>query len=323
MEEKIKSIFEDVSEHDMDMLFLEEFASSDEFLTLFTSRINISDYEVVSVQSSKREIDLGESDMTVIIQKDNKRIGLLIEDKIDAIAMPDQYERYNLRGQRGIENNEYDEFYVFLVAPEKYLSSNSEAAKYPNKVKYEEILDYFSKLDDRRSQFKHDQIKFAIEKQKKQYEPIEDPRVTQFWKEYYQYQQKNHRSLLLLYDNKKKGTKSGWPRFNTYIEKLYIIHKSNFGCIDLTFDGCGNKMLEIEDMIASILPNYYDEGYTIQRIGKAASIRLNVPIVDFHKPFDEQIDAVKKCFDIIEKMNSFVKELNVYSVNTLLSSGSK
>lgn len=311
MEDRIKSIFEDISEHDMDMLFLEEFASSDDFLTLFTSRINISDYEVVSVQSSKREIDLGESDMTVIIQKGNKRIGLLIEDKIDAIAMPNQYERYNLRGQRGIENEEYDEFYVFIVAPEKYLSSNSEASKYPNKVKYEEVLDYFARNNDKRSQFKTDQIKFAIEKQKKPYEPIEDPRVTDFWKKYYQFQKDKYPDLYLLYNNEPKGTKASWPRFNTVNKDLYIYHKTGFGYVDLTFDGYGDRLNEIEELLSRINANYLADGYTINRTGKAAVIRLEVPVIDVHVDLEKQMDYVEKSFLCVKRLTELVKLMNL------------
>ena len=40
----------------------------------------------------------GESDITVIVESPDKRIGLLIEDKIDAIDMPEQPERYKIRG---------------------------------------------------------------------------------------------------------------------------------------------------------------------------------------------------------------------------------
>lgn len=76
----------------------------------------------------------GESDITMIVEKNNHKTGLLIEDKIDAIAMPNQRERYNIRGQRGIDNKLYDEFYVFMIAPLDYLKNNSEAHLYENQI---------------------------------------------------------------------------------------------------------------------------------------------------------------------------------------------
>ena len=77
----INCYFQDITEHDMDMLFLEEFACSEEFLRIFTDRVGVSNAQVVSVHSSKTDIYLGESDMTVIIESSGKQIGLLIEDK--------------------------------------------------------------------------------------------------------------------------------------------------------------------------------------------------------------------------------------------------
>ena len=61
--------FSEVTEHDMDMLFLEEFVSSKAFLNIFTGLIGISNAKVISVQSSKTDAFLGESDMTIKIEK--------------------------------------------------------------------------------------------------------------------------------------------------------------------------------------------------------------------------------------------------------------
>ena len=72
-----------------------------------------------SVDLSKSDND-GESDITVILQNQNTKIGLLIEDKINAIAMPEQCNRYSICGKKGIKNGDYKAFYVFIVAPEKY-----------------------------------------------------------------------------------------------------------------------------------------------------------------------------------------------------------
>lgn len=47
------------------------------------------DYIVSEVYLSKADKD-GESDITVIIESSGIKYGLLIEDKIDAIAMPEQ-----------------------------------------------------------------------------------------------------------------------------------------------------------------------------------------------------------------------------------------
>lgn len=104
--------------------------------------------------------------MTVIIEVNGERHGLLIEDKVDAQAMPEQCDRYIKRGGFGVKEGYYSSFHVFIIAPEKYLSENIEAQKYPQKVKYEDCLDYFSRDIDARKSFKLEQIKQAIHKQK-------------------------------------------------------------------------------------------------------------------------------------------------------------
>ena len=149
----VQCIFDDVSERDMDMLIAEEMVSNADFRKLFLDKIGISDADVLSVELSKTDPALGESDITVTLSAGGKRIGLLIEDKVDAIAMPEQAARYTLRGERGVSDGLYDEFYVFIAAPQKYLSENYEAAKYPNRVSYEEMLAYFQNADGRRNEF--------------------------------------------------------------------------------------------------------------------------------------------------------------------------
>lgn len=65
------------------------------------------------------ESGLGETDITVICNIDGEKLAFLIEDKIDAIAMPEQHDRYAKRGQKGVVNNEYAGFDVFIVCLER------------------------------------------------------------------------------------------------------------------------------------------------------------------------------------------------------------
>ena len=60
--------FSDVLEKNMDLLFLEEFASSPDFLNLFLSKIHIDSAKVIEIEQSKVHSEFGESDMTVIIE---------------------------------------------------------------------------------------------------------------------------------------------------------------------------------------------------------------------------------------------------------------
>lgn len=313
--------FADVSEHDMDMLFLEEFVISKEFLNIFASKVGITDATVVEIEHSKTHPEFGESDMTVIIETGGKRHGLLIEDKIDAIAMPEQCDRYIKRGNLGVSNGDYSLFDVFIVAPEKYLRENTEAKKYPNKVSYEECQMYFEKDVDVRKAFKLSQIKQAIHKQKTGYQVIENKAVTEFWSKYISYKKQNYDHLLFSATEGPRGANSTWPQFNTVIEKLYIIHKSERGFVDLTIPGMAEVLPQLE-MLLNKMVNLKENDMTIHPTGKAAAVRLYVPVLDFSKPFDEQEDDIEKCFKAIEKMSETVKKFNAAKLRLFMNNPS-
>ena len=318
MGQRIQCTFSDVSEHDMDLLFLEEFVCSKTFTRIFTDIVGVEDPAIVSIHSSKTDVALGESDMTVVVESNNEKIGLLIEDKIDAIAMPEQAARYTLRGQKGIERGEYSRFFVFIIAPKKYLSQNAEAQKYPNKIEYESILSYFEALDEPRAAFKIQQIRQAIEKQKKGYQIEMDPAVTEFWCKYSEYQQVNYPDVLFLYNGEIKGANATWPRFRTNIEGLYMYHKTEFGFVDLTFESCAEKIVEIEQLLTDTVGDYLKSGFSVHRTGKSAAVRIMVPVLDLHKPFESQLDSIKTGFDAIQKMSDAAKLFPYSAVVELL-----
>ncbi len=111
----LKCKFSDVSERDMDLLFLEEFVSSPKFLNIFLSKVGLENADMIEAEQSKVDMEYGESDMTLIVEKGGNKYGILIENKIDAIAMPNQYGRYVERGKIGIKNKEYNDFFYLSL----------------------------------------------------------------------------------------------------------------------------------------------------------------------------------------------------------------
>lgn len=310
--------FNDVLETNMDFLFLEEFVSSPDFLKLFLSKVNIKSGKVLEIEQSKTHSELGESDITLIIETDNKRHGLLIENKIDATAMPEQYRRYVARGKVGIKNGDYESFDVFIVAPKKYLDSNAEAQKYPNKVEYEECANYFKSCSDTRSFCKLQQIEYAINKQKTPYQPIENIAVTDFWDKYIAYQQQRYPNLWLRTSGGSKGSRADWPRFRVHIKGIYILHKSEFGYVDLTFPNCADKTVELKNVLTKYLGNLNKLGVTVQQTGKSAALRVIVPKLDFKLPFDEYVTDVETCFKGISKLTALSEKMPVTEITELI-----
>lgn len=303
--------FSDVSERDMDLLFLEEFVCSQPFADIFLSKIGMSGARVVEVEQSKVDVEFGESDMTVIVEYNGRRHALLIEDKIDAIAMPNQSGRYQERGKRGIENGEYLSFDVFIVAPQKYLEQNSEAKKYPRSITYEECLEYFSGLTDNRSIFKKQQIEQAIFKQKSGgYTVIENKQVTDSWERYIALKDAEYPYLWLATSGGPKGAKASWPRFNTVIKGLYMYHKTEFGYVDLNFSGCAERAPELRDALETLLGNLTELGLSVHVTGKSAVLRALVPVINFKEPFGSYEFKVRECFETIAKMSSLAEKLD-------------
>lgn len=312
----IKCTFSDVLERDMDLLFLEEFAGSQEFLDLFLEPIGLSGAGLLAVEQSKTDIVLGESDITLIVQKGGKNYGILIEDKIDAIAQENQSGRYIERGEKGQENGDFQEFFVFIVAPQKYLDANAEAKKYHHSVTYEKCLEYFKSKNDNRSIFKAQQIEQAIEKQKRGYQAIEDKAVTAFWDNYISYQEINYPRLLLISKRGPKGSNAKWPIFRTSLNNCSIYHKSDKGFVDLEFSGRGDKTEYIKKILSDRYGNLWDNDLLVEKTGKSAVLRIRVPKMDFREKFENYSNEINEVFDAVDKLYSILDEIaiDIFSV---------
>ena len=303
--------FSDVSERDMDLLFLEEFASSPDFSRMFLSKIGKIGAEVLEVEHSKTDSEFGESDMTVIFQCGEKKHALLIEDKIDATAMPRQCERYFKRGERGVERDEYESFDVFIVAPQKYLEENEEAALYPYQVSYEECLTYFEEQEDARSRFKAERIAQAIHKQKHGYQLIENAQVTAFWEKYISFQETYYPELPLTSKRGKKGFWARWAYFRTVIENVLIYHKTEYGYMDMTFEGAAEKIVLFEKTMLAEGFHLKEKGIRFEKTGKSAALRMIVPKMDFTKPFEEYEKDMSACFEAAAVLVDLAKEISM------------
>lgn len=303
--------FSDVSERDMDMLFLEEFACSKNFLQIFLSKIEISDVEVVEIEHSKTDVEFGESDITIIIRHEGKQIALLIEDKIDAIAMPNQYERYVCRGERGIQNGDYAEFYVFIIAPQKYLSENSEAKKYPYQITYEECLEYFECVGDKRASFKIQQIKSAIHKQKSGYQVIESEAATAFWKRYTAYQKEHYPQLCITNSDGQKSARMKWVYYSISLNGVHLIHKTDKGFVDLEFAGIGEAVNLLQEQLTILLGDLQLYSAGVFRTGKSAVLRIQVPELTFKTDFAVEQESLRLCYQAITILSECSKQLPI------------
>ena len=308
MNENMICKFGNIQERDMDLMFLESFLTDKEFLQLFLNKAEIkgNSIEVLNVALSETDPEDGESDITVILSIDGKKHGLLIEDKINAPAMPEQCERYSKRAGKAKNSGKYDDFSVFIVCPLEYYNTNSEAKKYAYFITYEECVDYFSKKADTLSKIKCEQLRQALTKDLGG-TPESNPAAIAFFEKYRAYMEVNRYKLNL---RNKKESNGWWPHYGTTFGNAYIFHKVSDGVVDLTFPQGAGNMASME-LVAQWLNVHGMENVIARPTGKAAVLRIKVPVLDQHKPFEEaNMDDVRACFDAIQQLSDFALMLS-------------
>lgn len=304
----MKIEMEKVFERDIDLLMINKFCNDENLVQYFSSKVGISNYFVSNVQHSIMD-ENGESDITIILENDNNKIAFLIEDKIDAIAMPNQRARYDIRGHKGIENGQYNSFYVFIIAPKEYLETNNEAQKYENRISYEELLNLLNE-----DIYAKSLLEQAIEEKKKGYIVIENENVTRFWENYYKFIDENYLMLNINKVDSPRGANASWPIFNTPIKQYKIRHKSDRGFIDLEFPKLADKYFDFLD----IVKNNLDNDMTVHITGKSVSIRLIVPKLDFKQEFQNYMIEMKMCMDSVVRLQKLLSVLNLKEIANLL-----
>ena len=295
---------EKVSERDIDLYIINKFINDSKFKELFLKKINCQNYQVCKCLHSFSD-EHGESDITIILENDNRKIGLLIEDKINAKAMPEQYKRYILRAEKQKHEGLFDNYYIFIVAPKSYIDSNMEAKKYDNKISYEEMLDYISG-----DVYGESLIKKAVEEKKKGYDVVENKAVTLFWEKYYEMVENRFSDLKLNRYEGARGSDANWPIFFTPIEKIQIFHKSDRGFVDLTIRSVSQYYFEVYDIVKNVLK----ENMTLQKTGKSLAIRIRVPKIDFEKDFKEQEENVIKCLEVVRELQKFMRKIDYMEI---------
>lgn len=130
-------------ERDIDLLLLELFHVSPETVRWLAGRLDVSDAVAVSARHSVYRGN-GETDVLLVVESGEKRIALMIEDKIGAVMQPDQAQRYHIRGHELVERGEADDYRTILCAPEGYLATVAADEPWHHKVSFEAIADHLS-----------------------------------------------------------------------------------------------------------------------------------------------------------------------------------
>lgn len=300
-----------VFEHDMDVMFMQGLLSDNGFLALFLGKTDWYNMGLQPIHGelSNTDTELGETDIMVILTDGTNKYALLIEDKIDAVAQPEQYKRYVKRGDKGAANGDYSDYRIFMVCPEKYYHSDNEAKNYRYYVTYEECADYFKEKDDAMSNLRYQEIIQALEKAKRPSQVTVIDEANIFFKQYCDYQKANYPAL----DIRTKDTSNGyWVEYRTSFpyERINLIHKMPNGCVDLVFEKSKEKLSQLEH-ICKWLKSHGMADVTAHPTGKSTVLRINVPTLQYKTGFNNiPKEEINKCFYAVSKLVEIAKLLN-------------
>ena len=298
----MKFHFNYIVERDADFAIIRSFTMNKKVRKLFFKKNNLKNPVLLDVYHSLVQTEpdggIGESDIVFVLKNKKQKFGILIEDKINANPQPNQRNRYYDRGEKMKLDNVFDDFVVFLCAPNQYLNS-SLADGYENKVSYESIIDRLDNCLDKEILIKACENDNLI---------IKDDNVTEYWYQLYAYVYAlKNPNIVISGKPTDKSSRSLWPTFKTAIKGCTVVMKTDRGFLDLELPGMGNKAEELYSLL-----NTFGMNKNVVKTGKSASIRIKFDETDwlyFVKDFNDQKAILNKWLDGVEELTKLAAEI--------------
>jgi len=291
-----------VQERDIDLLLMEEFHISDEFVSWFCTQLGFGAVRAAGAWHSVSDAH-GETDLLLRVVEDGRRIGILIENKIGAAEQHLQSERYQLRGLKDREAGKFDRYVTAICAPERYLSALSADSAYHCRVSYESIADYFEMIGDRRAAWRRDVLREAIEHGRRGYVMTINEVNTAFQQAFYLHL-RSHYPQLKMVEPGNKGSKSNWiiMKGHLFPRGVQLHYKIDQSLVQLGFNGRN---------IDELLPRKAElpEDVMLMQSGRTASLAIAVPRVVMSEGFDAQLLAIEIALTAAVRLTDFANFL--------------
>lgn len=292
-----------VAERDIDLLLMEEFHVSHDFVEWFAEQVGEGSALPDGAWHSLSDTD-GETDLLLRVRCGHERVGILIENKVCAPEQDAQDERYHLRGIRSREAGKFDRFVTVMCAPARYLSGISETSAYEFRVAYDDIAEWFARKPDKRSQWRCAIMREAIEQGRRGYTMIVNETNSRFQLDYWTHLARNHPKLQMAKPGN-KGSKSNWiiMKGPAFPKGVKLHHKLDQQTVELGFE----RTL-VDDILArqSIWP---DEIRVMQK-GKTASLVMDAPSVEMSRPLADQLSHLEEALGLAHRLSSYAKLLD-------------
>ena len=278
-EADFKRYLQTVEERDIDLLLMEEFHVSTDFVEWFCAQARVSGtIEFAGAWHSVSDED-GESDLLLRVQASGKRIAVLVENKIAAPEQPEQDARYRLRGARARDAGLCDSFVTCICAPRAYLSSLASASMYESRIAYEDIRDWYAGREGARHVWRKRIMTEAIERGRRGYVMSVHPSNLNFHRDYWEYVQQHHPGLIMR-EPKKRGAKSNWVILKSLEmpKNVQLVHKLDQSCVELEFARTSAANL-------AGLRREWPQEIRVRQKSKSAVLSIKVPPIDMSSGF--------------------------------------
>lgn len=291
-----------VQERDIDLLLMEEFHVSRDFVSWFCNAVGIEQAKFDGAWHSVTDAD-GETDLLLRVVSGGERVGILIENKISAPEQDQQDERYHLRATRAQNAGRFDRFVVCICAPKSYLDGLIERSSYEFRITYESIVEWFTRSDDDRSRWRRTIMDEAVAQSRRGYRMIVNETVSRFHQDFFNYIQLRHPELTMRRPTP-KGNKSNWILFKGlgFPKNIGFHIKMDQQTVELGFNG--RLVSDLRNAIGELPADVR----AVQKGGTAA-LSISTPFLDRTKPLHEQEGALLAVMAAVERLRPFSRLL--------------
>ncbi|MCJ7588349.1 MAG: hypothetical protein MUQ00_10680 [Candidatus Aminicenantes bacterium] len=297
-----------VTERDIDMLLLEEFSSSPDFLKWFLAQIEISGQTSLISTACTVVTSTGESDLEITVKCDDKIFKILIEDKIGAPLQPRQPDRYRDRAKAYLHEGKCSAVKTVLIAPSNYFKKTADRLGFDYVVGHESIREWFDKAKDmgNRRLCKIAILDSALKYGTIGWKLVPNEKVTEFWRLYWELADFLAPELKMPKPRDRPAT-SFFIYFKpvSLTKNVSLVHKVCYGNVDLQFSGMGNRIGELEQRFGNLL----DNDMQIEPASKSAVIRIRVPEIDMMADFSNSKEAVRKALRTAVRLLDWYKRV--------------
>lgn len=287
-----------------DVLAMDLLHSSRDFLELVLKvAAEAGNASPVAIRRSVAETSLGETDIELVVETDDGRCGILIENKVRAPLMDRQFARYRLRGEAGIRDGQWQRFKVILMSPRSYFQTLAveHSSQIDANLSYEVAIDFLAERPE--FAFKRHVFESAIADFRKGYVKSPDVAMMEFYQNYWAVASSRFPQLRLIKPDV-VGKDGSW----IYYPPLYggnsvrLIHK--FKGIGCELAVTTRKSEELAEALGPLL----QPDMIVRPMKSMAFVNVQTPAINHLLDFD----TVKG--DVLASLHA-LERLRVFSMN--------